>query len=70
MKPDASVVDTLQAFPFFNSAPVLDCLKQELPIYMAKAASVAADFALNHLPGGRIMLVTCQTGPVQLVRLY
>ena len=43
MEPDASEVDTLQAFPFFNTPLVLDRLKQELPTYMAKAADVGAN---------------------------
>ena len=43
MQPDASVVDTLQVFPFLNSCLVLSGLKQELPAYMAKAADVSAE---------------------------
>ena len=43
MKPDASVVDSLQAFPFLNDAAVLHSLKQELPMYLAQAADVAKD---------------------------
>ena len=43
MKPDASVVDSLQAFPFLNDAAVLHGLKQELPMYLAQAADVAKD---------------------------
>ena len=43
MKPDASEVDTPQAFPFFNTPLVLDGLKQELPTYMAKAADIGAN---------------------------
>ena len=41
MKPDATAVDALKAFPFLNTPAVLDGLKQELPAYMAKATDVS-----------------------------
>ena len=43
LNPDATVVDSLQAFPFFTPSVLAD-LKSELPSYLAKAADVAADF--------------------------
>ena len=43
MKPDASMVDTLKAFPFLNTSLILDGLKQELPSYLAKAEDISAD---------------------------
>ena len=67
MKPDASTVDTLQAFPFLTSPQLLDGLKQELPTYMAKAVDVGTD--LNYLPGGRSTPVTFPIGLVQLAKL-
>ena len=42
MKPDASAIDTLKAFPFLDNITVLNELKQELPTYLAKAADVSA----------------------------
>ena len=36
IQPDAEAVNTVKAFPFLNSQAVLDGLKQELPIYLAK----------------------------------
>ena len=41
MKPDASAIDALKAFPFLDNIAVLDGLKQELPTYMAKAADIS-----------------------------
>jgi hypothetical protein len=41
MKPDASAIDALRAFPFLDDITVLDGLKQELPSYLAKAADVS-----------------------------
>ena len=42
MKPDASALDTLKAFPFLDNSTVLDALKQELPTYLAKAADTSS----------------------------
>ena len=52
LKPDAAVVDSLQAFPFFT-ASVLGDLKSELPSYLAKVADINAgldphDWWKNH----------------------
>lgn len=40
MKPDASAIDALKAFPFLDDNTLLDGLKQELPSYLAKATDV------------------------------
>ena len=44
LKPDLSAVDKLKAFPFLNSKTVLDRIKQELPLYLAKAADTEITF--------------------------
>ena len=41
MKPDASAIDDLKAFPFLDNVTVLNGLKVELPSYLAKAADVS-----------------------------
>ena len=41
MKPDSSAIDTLKAFPFLDNVTVLNGLKEELPLYLAKAADVS-----------------------------
>ena len=43
LKPDATAVDSLQAFPFLNTASILANLKSELPSYLAKAADIDAE---------------------------
>ena len=43
LKPDAAAVDSLQAFPFLNTASILANLKSELPSYLAKAADIDAE---------------------------
>ena len=40
MQPNAAAVDDLGAFPFLNTRAILDDLKTELPLYLAKAADV------------------------------
>ena len=40
MQPNAAAVDDLAAFPFLNTQTILDDLKAELPLYLAKAADV------------------------------
>ena len=43
LKPNAAAVDSLQAFPFLNTASILANLKSELPSYLAKAADIDAE---------------------------
>ena len=43
LKPDAAAVDSLQAFPFLNTASILANLKSELPSYLVKAADIDAE---------------------------
>ena len=66
MKPDATAVDALKAFPFLNTPAVLDGLKQELPAYMAKATDVSISTKL--FPGGKNMPVIFSIGLVQHAR--
>jgi hypothetical protein len=40
MQPNTAAVDDLAAFPFLNTQTILDDLKAELPLYLAKAADV------------------------------
>ena len=40
MQPSASSLESLKAFPFFDSQEELETLKAELPAYLAKAADV------------------------------
>ena len=42
MQPNAAAVDDLGAFPFLNTRAILDDVKAELPLYLAKAADVDA----------------------------
>lgn len=44
MKPVASDVDILSAFPFLNDSVTISNLKSELPSYLAKASDVSPDF--------------------------
>ena len=41
LKPDASAIDALAAFPFLNTS-ILNSLKSELPDYLAKATDIAS----------------------------
>ena len=43
LKPDAAAVDSLQAFPFLNTASILANVKSELPSYLVKAADIDAE---------------------------
>ena len=43
LKPGAAGVDSLQAFPFLNTASILANLKSEQPSYLAKAADIDAE---------------------------
>ena len=42
LKPDASAIDALAAFPFLNTS-ILNSLKSELPNYLAKATDIASN---------------------------
>ena len=41
IKPDSSAIDELKAFPFLGTVTTLNGLKQELPLYLAKAVDVS-----------------------------
>ena len=41
IKPDSSAIDELKAFPFLDIVTALNGLKQELPLYLAKAVDVS-----------------------------
>ena len=41
IKPDSSAIDELKAFPFLDTVTTLKGLKQELPLYLAKAVDVS-----------------------------
>lgn len=45
IRPEADVVNTLNCFPFLDSSSILDGLKNELPLYLAKAADVSEDIS-------------------------
>ena len=45
MQPDVSVIDGLSIFPFLNSTSILDGLKAELPIYLAKSVDIDPNFS-------------------------
>ena len=47
MQPNAASIDELAVFPFLNNQGVLDDLKAELPLYLAKASDV--DSSINTL---------------------
>ena len=58
MQPNTAAVDDLSAFPFLNSQAILDDLKTELPLYLAKAVDVDSSVSVmdwwrqnaTHLP--------------------
>ena len=45
IKPEAEVVNTLNCFPFLDSSRILDGLKNELPLYLAKVTDVSEDIS-------------------------
>ena len=40
MQPNAAAIDDLAVFPFLNNQGILDDLKAEPPLYLAKAADI------------------------------
>ena len=44
MQPNAASIDDLAVFPFVNNQAILDDLKAELPLYLAKAADTDSSF--------------------------
>jgi hypothetical protein len=40
MQPNAAAIDDLAVFPFLNNQGIVDDLKAELPLYLAKAADI------------------------------
>ena len=43
LKPSATDIDCLRAFPFLNSQPTIDGLKSEIPTYLAASEDVSAE---------------------------
>ena len=68
LKPDATAVDSLKAFPFLNMASILANLKSELPSYLAKAADIVQ--RSTHLCGGKLTVLTFLTGLLLLLTFF
>ena len=61
IKPDITIVLThYNEFTFLNNQSVLDSLKSEFPLYVAKPANTSIDVDTIH--DGWIMVKTSQTG--------
>ena len=60
LRPDASTVDSLKAFPFLRSDSLIASLKSELPTYLGRASNVATD--VDPFSGGASRLQSCPPG--------
>ena len=43
LRPTVADIDRFRVFPFLDSQPMIDCLKAELPAYLAAAEDVSAE---------------------------
>ena len=47
LKPSATDIDCLKAFPFLSSQETIDGLKMEIPMYMAASEDVSTEIDLT-----------------------
>ena len=67
IQPNAQDKDAMKCFPFLKGT-VIDNLKQELPVYLAKAENLMKPLTL--FSGGRGTQKICHIGPLLLRRYY
>ena len=68
LKPSATDIDCLKAFPFLSSQKTIDGLKMEIPMYMAASEDISTEIDL--IDGGRDTLLSFLNGLMLLKRYY